>query len=112
MQRLTLHFVAREQLTRLLEDDEFRTRIDYLEPVRVDENYLQLEDPVETHQEMDSEVVILSIFARGIKRLLYPDTNQNITFLNPDANGYKRGLMHDRLVIIDSVRIERHDIPR
>ena len=104
MNSIRLHFVSREHLNLLMNDAEFQSQIEYLNPVRFENNYLDLTDTVEQHNVLDSEVVILAIFARGIKRILYPETQTQIEFLNPIVNRPKNGLRHDNLIIIDQCR--------
>lgn len=87
-----------------MNDDEFQSQIEYLNPIRFENNYLDLTDTVEQHNVLDTEVVILTIFARGIKRILYPETQTQIEFLNPIVNRPKNGLRHDDLIIIDQCR--------
>jgi hypothetical protein len=104
MNSIRLHFVSNEHLTTLMNDAEFQLRIEHLNPEIIENNYLNLTDNVQQHNMLDSEVVILSIFARAIKRILYPDTSTQIEFLNPIVNRQKNGLKHDNLIIIDQCR--------
>lgn len=105
MNSIRLHFVSQEHLTDLLNDELLQTNIKYLNPERNGNNFLELTDSVEQHTELDTEIVILSIFARAIKRILYPDTQTQIEFLNPFVNQQKNGLRHDNLIIIDQTRM-------
>lgn len=104
MNTIRLHFVSQEQLSLLLEDDILNSQLEHLNPVRVNNNILEITDNVDEHTVLDSEVVILTIFANAIKRILYSETETQIEFLNPFANQQKRGLRHDNLIIIDQTR--------
>lgn len=104
MNSIRLHFVSQEHLNLLMNDDEFQSQIAHLNPERFENNYLDLTDTVEQHTNLDTEVVVLTVFARGIKRILYPETETQIEFLNPIVNRPKNGLRHDNLIIIDQCR--------
>lgn len=104
MNSIRLHFVSQEHLNSLMNDDEFQSQIEHLNPERFENNYLDLTDTVEQHTNLDTEVVVLTFFARGIKRILYPETETQIEFLNPIVNRPKNGLRHDNLIIIDQCR--------
>lgn len=106
MKNLKLHFVSDNHLNLLLLDEQFKSHIAYLDPIRIDDHNLQLKDPIEEHHELDSEAAVLSIFARGIKRIIYPDSGYDITFIDPRADRMKKGLIHHRSTIIDSVRFQ------
>lgn len=105
MNSIKLHFVSQEHLTILLNDENFQSEIKFFNPERNENNIIELTDSAEQHSELDTEVVILSIFARAIKRILYPKTQTQIDFLNPIANRQKNGLRHDNLIIIDQTKM-------
>jgi hypothetical protein len=64
-------------------------------------------DPITQNEPLDTEIVILSKFARAIKNILFPNTQHNVEFLNPFLGQQKGGLIHDRTVVIDSTDLER-----
>jgi hypothetical protein len=104
MNTIRLHFVSQEHLNELLNDEELTIHLDYLNPSRTGDNFLELTDTVENHNVLDTEVVVLTILAKAIKRVLYPNTESQIEFLNPIANMQKNGLRHKNLIIIDQTR--------
>ncbi|WP_291276082.1 hypothetical protein [Flavobacterium sp.] len=107
MRAVKLHFRNDSYLTTLLANDGFKIDINYLSPYKIDNNNIVLFDPVTQHDPLDTEMVVLSKFARAIKNIIFPTTNSNIEFLNPILGQQKGGLVHDRLVIIDSTDLER-----
>ncbi|WP_159258787.1 hypothetical protein [Tenacibaculum maritimum] len=104
MNSIRLHFVSQEHLNELLNDEELTINLDYLNPNRTGDNFLELTDTVENHNILDTEVVVLTIFAKAIKRVLYSNSQSQIEFLNPIANMQKNGLRHQNLIIIDQTR--------
>lgn len=106
MRTIMLEFVAKHELDQLLSDQEFQKEINYLNPTRMGEKIL-LNDPIEQHSSIDSEIVVLSIFSCAIKRILFPSTKYQIEFLNPFANQQKGGLSHNLQIIIESTTIQR-----
>jgi hypothetical protein len=110
MRAVKLHFIDGNHLTTLLADNNFQTDIDYLSPYRLDNNNIALFDPVTQHAHLDTEMVVLSKFARAIKNIIFPTTNHNIEFLNPILGQQKGGLVHNDTVIIDSTDLERMSI--
>ena len=107
MRAVKLHFVDSSHLTTLLANDSFKININYLSPYKIDDNNIVLFDPITEHDPLDTEMVVLSKFARAIKNIIFPDTNSNVEFLHPILGQQKGGLIHDRLVIIDSTDLER-----
>ncbi|MDT0642287.1 hypothetical protein RM553_05515 [Zunongwangia sp. F363] len=102
MNKLNLHFKNKEHLTALLNDTTFSLEIQYLNPERFDDYNLELIDPSEYHQELDTEEVILGKFARAIKRLIFSNSTYPIDYLNTILVYRKNGLTHNKQVIIDS----------
>lgn len=107
MRAIKLHFPDQNHLTTLLNDQQFQMDINYLNPYLLDNNNIVLFDPVTQHNPLDTEIVILSKFARAIKNILFPNTQHNVEFLNPFLGQQKGGLIHDRLRVIDSTDLER-----
>lgn len=93
-------------MTALLNDQQFQAHINYLNPYLLDNNNIFLFDPVTKHNPLDTEMVILSIFARAIKDILFADTQYNVEFLNPFLGQQQGGLIHDRIKVIDSTDID------
>ena len=110
MRSIKLHFPNPDHLSTLLNDRSFLIEIDYLKPSCIDNNYILLLDPVIEHSPLDSEVVVLSKFARAIKRILFQDSANSIEFLFPFMEQQKGGLVHNGIRIIDSTEIERFGI--
>lgn len=110
MRAIKLHFPEQTHLTALLNDRQFLLDINYLNPYSLDSNNLVLFDPVTQHNPLDTEIVILSKFARAIKNIIFPNSQHNVEFLNPFLGQQKGGLIHDSLRVIDSTDIERLSI--
>lgn len=91
----------------MLNDQQFQSDINYLNPYQLDNNNIVLFDPVTQHNPVDTEVVVLSKFASGIKRILFPNTEYGVEFLNPFLGQQKGGLIHNNSRIIDSTDLER-----
>lgn len=100
MREIKLEFMSGEERNTLLADPDFANEIAYLNPIAIDPNGLILTDPVEQHFSLDTEVVVLTLFARAFKRLMFPATSHHIEFLAPFANQSKMGLKHDRQILI------------
>jgi hypothetical protein len=107
MRTITLDFAEKKELDVLLKNEEFLREIAYLKPEKLDEKRLILFDPIIQHYPLDSEVVVLTIFSYAIKRILFPDSDFNIEFLNPFANSQKGGLQHNGHIVINSTTIQR-----
>jgi hypothetical protein len=107
MRAIKLHFPDENHLTTLLNDQQFQMDINYLYPYRLDNNNIVLFDPVTQHNPLDTEIVVLSKFARAIKSILFFDTQHNVEFLNPFLGQQKGGLIHDGIRVIDSTDLER-----
>lgn len=107
MRQVKLHFVDSNHLNMLMNDRQFLTDIGYLNPSRLDNQNIVLTDPIEQHHAIDTEMVVLSNFARSIKRLVFPNSNDDIEFLNPIVGHQKGGLVHGKTVIIDSTDLQR-----
>ena len=107
MRQVKLHFVDADHLDSLMNDGQFLTDIEYLNPSRLDNQNIVLTDPIEQHHAIDTEMVVLSNFARAIKRLIFPDSNDDIVFLNPIVGHQKGGLVQGKTVIIDSTDLQR-----
>jgi len=110
MRTIKLHFPNPNHLTTLLNNRNFQIEINYLKPSCIDDNNILLFDPIIEHNPLDSEVVVLSMFARAIKRILFPDSANSVEFLFPYVEQQKGGLIHNNIRIIDSTEIERFEI--
>ncbi|HAF29441.1 MAG TPA: hypothetical protein DCG75_10380 [Bacteroidales bacterium] len=109
MRAVKLQFTDKKYLDGLLNDNNFSANIKYLSPIRLNDVNLVLFDPITEHNALDSEVVILSKFARAIKSLFFPNTAYNVELLNPVLNQQKGGLIHNTERIIDSTDIQITD---
>src|SRR5687767_4325501 len=106
MRLIKLHFVDPRHLTSLLANAWFARDIAYLHPNRLDDHSIELSDPVEHHDQWDTEIVVLSKFATGIKRIVFPNTHYNLEFLDPVLGRHKGGLRHNGDIIIDSTDLQ------
>jgi hypothetical protein len=109
MNKINLHFKSKEHITILLKDPEFTLEIKYLQPKRFDDYNLELLDPFEYHTPLDTEEVILGKFARGLKRIIFPTSNNPVEYLNANPAYRKNGLKHNEQIIIDSTDFELDD---
>ncbi|MBL7692599.1 MAG: hypothetical protein JNM41_13495 [Flavipsychrobacter sp.] len=105
MRNIKLTFVNSTYLDTLMNDSRFQRWIAYLNPKRLSETSIALYDSVETHSQLDTEVVVLTEFAGAVKRLIFPDTQHQIEFLNPFATQLKGGLHHNGERIISSTDV-------
>lgn len=110
MRNIKLHFTDSRYLIELLSDKDLESSISYLQPKQLDSVNIALTDPIDTHSRLDTEVVILTIFAKELKRLFFSNSNFQIEFLNPYANEQKGGLHHNGSIIIDSTDLELIDL--
>lgn len=106
MRAIKLHFVDANHLDILLNDQRFMQEIQFLNPNRLDKLNISLSDPILQHWYLDTEVVVLSIFGRAIKRLIFPATNFDIEFKQALTNQLKGGLTHNGNDIIDSTDVQ------
>jgi hypothetical protein len=106
MRAIKLHFPDPNHLLVLLNDKAFFSAIRYLSPHRLDDNNLALFDPVTHHAPLETEIVVLSKFARGIKDILFPDQPHEIEFLDARLGNRKGGLRIENTRIIDSTDVE------
>jgi hypothetical protein len=106
MRSITLKFTSAKELEAILKEQAFLQEISYLTPEKLDERRLILFDPIEQNNALDSEVVVLTIFSYYIKRVLFPDSDFNIEFINTIANSQKGGLHHNGDKIINSTTIQ------
>lgn len=106
MRAIKLEFTDTVYLDQLINDTRFAEEIHYLNPNRINGNNLVLFDPVPQHDYLDTEAVILSIFARAIKRIMFSNTAFEIEFLNPFVNQQKGGVHHNGTRIITSTDIQ------
>ena len=102
MRQIKLEFTSAQDRDTLLADSNFAREIAYLKPVPTAPNGLILTDPVEQHFSLDTEVVILTMFARAFKHIIFPTTTHDIEFLSPIANQSKIGLRHDNQILISN----------
>ena len=106
MRAIKLKFIDKRCLDGLLNNAEFVANINYLNQYRLNDLNIALFDPITQHNALDSEIVILSKFARAIKNLFFLDTEYSIEFLNPIINQQKGGLIHNTERIIESTDIQ------
>ena len=107
MRTIKLEFSNSEDLSKLLQDKVFLQSIEYLNPDNtINSNSIILIDPVSTHYYLDTEIVVLSIFARGINRILFPNIDNTIEYINPIVNQQKGGLVVNGKIIISSTDIQ------
>lgn len=107
MRTITLEFASSNELEVLLSDQSFIQEITFLNPVKLDYKRLVVSDHIEYQSPLDSEVVVLSIFSRAIKRLLFPNTKYQIEFIIPFVNEQKGGLHHNGYRVISSTVIQQ-----
>jgi len=110
MRAIKLHFTDKIYLDKLLVDKDFNQEINYLNPKRTTDVDLILFDPIPQHNYLDTEIVILSIFSRAVKKDFFADTASNIEFLSPFVNTQKGGLHHNGHHIMDSTDIQTAEI--
>ena len=106
MNRIKIHFVEENHLNLILNDEEFQLQSSYLNPVKFENNFINITDNNEFHDILATEVLILTICARAIKRIIYPDTTTHMEFLEKYPNHPKNGLRHGNSIIIDQCRFE------
>jgi len=106
MRAIKLHFVNPKHLEILLKDQQLISELQYLNSEILGNDSIGFYDPIEQHGYLDTEAVVLTTFARAIKRILFPETEYNIHFLNPGANMIKGGLTHKNELIIDSTELQ------
>ena len=102
MSQIKLEFTSEQDRDTMLADNNFARDIAYLNPVPTAPNGLILIDPVKQHSSLDTEVVVLTMFARAFKRIMFPTTTHDIEFLSPTANQSKIGLRHDKQILISN----------
>lgn len=96
MRQIKLDFVDSNHLNTLLQDQVFNSEILYLKPRLLGGGKsIGLTDPILEHSSFDTEVVVLTIFARAMKRLIFPESEHDIMFMNPFANTRKGGLIRN-----------------
>lgn len=100
MRQIKLEFTSAQDRDTLLADNNFAGDIAYLKPILAAPNGLILTDPAEQHFSLDTEVVVLTMFARAFKRIMFSTTAHDIEFLSPIANQSKIGLRHDKQILI------------
>jgi hypothetical protein len=71
MRAIKLQFTDRKYLAGLLADGEFMANITYLNPYKLDDLNIALFDPITQHNALDTEIVVLSKFARAIKKIFF-----------------------------------------
>src|SRR6056297_1684308 len=96
MRQIKLHFTDANHLDTLLNDQQFTSDIEYLNPQRLDNHNIILTDPIKQHHAFDTEMVVLSSFARAIKRLIFTNSDEDIVFMNPIVGQQKGGLAHGK----------------
>lgn len=100
MGQIKLEFTSRQERDILLADATFASEIAYLKPEPTDPNGLILFDPVQEHFQLDTEVVVLTLFAKAFKRIMFSTTTHDIEFLSPLANQSKMGIRHNKQILI------------
>jgi hypothetical protein len=102
MRQIKLEFSSAQERDTLLADNSFASEIAYLKPLPTDPSGLILFDPVQEHFSLDTEVVVLTLFSRAFKRIIFPTTPYDIEFLSPLANQSKIGLRHNQQILISN----------
>jgi len=102
MRQIKLEFTSEQVRDVLLTDRTFLSEINYLNPQVTGPNDVILFDPVQEHFSLDTEVVVLTLFAKAFKRLIFPTTTYEIEFLSPFANQSKIGLKHNNQILISN----------
>lgn len=105
MRKMKLEFTSEQERDNLLTDALFTSEIAYLKPIKTP-NGLFLSDPISEHSALDTEVVVLSMFSKAFKRLMFPKSTYEIEFLSPFANQSKIGLKHNQQILISGNQIE------
>lgn len=105
MHTVTLDFVDPTHIDRLFNDASFLSRTSSLNPRRNGGRSIIVTDPVPMHTGLDSEIVVLSIFAQEIIRVIFPNSEENIRLLNADMTQRKGGLVLGTQQIIDSTTV-------
>jgi hypothetical protein len=94
MRQIKLTFVDQNHLNTLLQNELFKSEIHYLKPqILGGGTSIGLSDPIPEHSSYDTEVVVLTIFARAMKRLIFLESEHEILFMYPFANANKGGLV-------------------
>jgi len=101
MKKIRLNFSKSEHLDKLLEDSLFLGEIDYLNYQRKG-NQIELTDPIVEHKLLDTELIVLSTFAYGVKRILFPNSETGLEYLYPVIGKRKNGIRLKDEIIIDS----------
>jgi hypothetical protein len=102
MRQIKLEFTSGQERDILLADKIFASEIEYLKPLPAEPNGLFLFDPVQEHFSLDTEVVVLTLFAKAFKRIMFPTTIYDIEFLSPLANKSKIGIRHNQQILISN----------
>jgi len=107
MRQIKLNFVDPNHLSILLQDQGFKSEILYLKPqLLTGGKSIGLTDPIQEHSSFDTEVVVLTIFARAMKRLIFPESEHDVMFMNPFANTFKGGLiLWDTTMVLVEIQI-------
>ncbi len=107
MRQIKLNFVDQNHLKTLLEDQLFTSEIQYLKPQLLSGGKsIGLTDPIPEHSFFDTEVVVLTIFARAMKRLIFLESEHDVIFMNPFANTLKGGLiLGDTTMLLVEIQI-------
>jgi hypothetical protein len=107
MKQIKLHFPNSDYLTRLLNDDYLAATIHYLNPrTTANKNTLLLFEDEEYHNnDIDTEGVILAIFAEAFNRIIFPGTGDSARYINPFPDQFKIGLINNGEILIDNIEI-------
>jgi len=89
----------------LMNDTGFIQRTTTLNPITNGSDSIQVVDPVPQHSALDSELVVLSIFAQEIMRLIFPNSTDEMHLLCSNMTERKGGLILGKQVIIKSTTV-------
>lgn len=108
MKRIRLTFTNENYVIALLADNKFLSDTSYLNPI-AENHSIVFTDPVPTHNDLDTEDVVITLSANAIKRI-YRQLQGNIQYINPIDNGqFKGGFLIGNRPIVNATEIIRID---
>lgn len=105
MNKIKLDFVDPKHVDQLMNDKAFHARTSTLNPIKHTDNSIVVTDPVPEHSRVDSEIVVLSILAQEIMRVIFPSSIETIRLIDPDMTKRKVGLVLGKIVVIKSTTV-------
>ena len=105
MNKIKLDFTDPKQVDQLMNDKAFHTRTSTLNPIKHTDKSIIVTDPVPEHSRVDSEIVVLSIFAQEIMRVIFPNSTETIRLIDPDMTKRKVGLALGNTAVINSTTV-------